>query len=263
MKLTVIGATGSMSGPQSPASCYLLQATAPGADGTPRTWSLVLELGPGGFGALMRVIDPREVDGVVLSHLHADHISDMISFHVFRRWYPTGALGPIPVLAPRGAVDRVRGVGGDGPEEFYAGEFEFFDHEVGRVRPHGPFRIESFPAVHPVEAYAVRITGPSEDGGEAVLTFSGDTDACEGLTAAARDADLFLCEAAFVDGRDEVRDIHLTGGRAGATATEAGARRLVLTHIQPWTDPADVLGPARAAYVGPLDVALGGAVYEI
>lgn len=259
MKLTVIGATGSMSGPASPASCYLLQASC--EDGS--TYSMLLELGPGGFGALMREMDPRDLDAVVLSHLHADHITDMISMHVFRRWHPDGPCGPIPVLAPPGALARVRGVGGDGPEECYEGEFRFTDHVIETPHPFGPFTIESFPAWHTVDAYCLRITGPSANGGTAVVAFSGDTDACEGLIDAARDADLFLCEAAFVDGRDDVRGVHLTGSRAGQCAADAGAAQLVLTHIQPWTAPDGVVAAARSRYSGPVVAATSGARWEL
>ena len=263
MRLTVIGCTGSMSGPHAPASCYLVQAEGPGEDGAPRTWSILLDLGPGAFGQLMNVLDPARVDAVVLSHLHADHMTDMISYHVYRRWHPNGALGPVRVFAPTGALERVRGVGGDGPEEDYAGEFDFRGLQAGQEVQIGPFRVTPFHAEHPVEAYALRIAGPGADGGEVTLTYSGDTDACEGLLEAARGADLFLSEAAFVDGRDEARGIHLTGGRAGEVATSAEAARLVLTHIQPWTDPAQVLAPACEQYSGPVEVAVPGASWVL
>ena len=41
MRLTVIGCSGSFPGPDSPASCYLIQAPYEG-----RTFSIVLDLGP-------------------------------------------------------------------------------------------------------------------------------------------------------------------------------------------------------------------------
>lgn len=47
MRLTIIGCSGSFPGPQSPASCYLLQAHHEG-----RTWSVVLDLGSGALGPL-------------------------------------------------------------------------------------------------------------------------------------------------------------------------------------------------------------------
>ncbi len=264
MKLTVVGCTGSMSGPDSAASCYLVQARGVGTDGEPRIHSVLLDLGPGAFGAAMRHVDPRAVDLVVLSHLHADHMSDMISYHVFRRWFPSGALGPVDVLAPGGAVDRVRGVGGDPLSEDFSQDFTFRELAPGQVTSVGPMRIEAYPALHPVEAYAVRITGPSSVGdGEVTFTYSGDTDACDGLVAAARDADIFLCEAGFVEGRDTARGIHLTGERAGQTAAAAGARHLVLTHIQPWTDPLEVAAAAATTFAGGIELARTGAVWEL
>ena len=105
---------------------------------------------------------------------------------------------------------------------------------------------------HPVEeAYALRVevTEPDKDGTPVtrVLSYSGDTDSCSGLEDAARDADLFLCEAAFEEGRDDgIKDVHLTGKRAGEAAVAAGARRLLLTHIPVWTSPTTVMAEAKA-----------------
>ena len=95
------------------------------------------------------------------------------------------------------------------------------------------------------------------------MTYSGDTDACAGLVEAAREADLFLCEAAFQEGRDEVRGVHLTGRRAGEAAQRAGARRLVLTHLQPWNDTEVTLDEARATYTGPIELATADAQYRL
>ena len=40
-------------------------------------------------------------------------------------------------------------------------------------------------------------------------------------------------------------------------------RRLVLTHVPPWFDPQDALAEATAAYDGPIELAVAGAVYEL
>ncbi|MDN5559160.1 MAG: MBL fold metallo-hydrolase [Ruaniaceae bacterium] len=258
MKLTIVGCTGSMSGPESAASSYLIQAD----DGS-RTWSLLLDLGPGAFGSLMRLMDPGDLDAIAISHLHADHMSDMISCHVYRRWHPDGALGPVPVYAPAGAVDRVRGVGGDSLDECYQTDFEFRHLSQGAVFEVGPMRVTAHAVLHPVEAYALRIEGPSANGGTAVITYSGDTDSCEGLARAAGGADLLLSEAAFVEGRDEIRGIHMTGKRAGKIASKAGVGQLVLTHIQPWTDPELPLARARAHFDGPVALAAAVATFEV
>lgn len=250
MKLTVVGCTGSMSGPKGAASCYLVQSA---------TTTILLDLGPGGMGQLMNHLDPADIDAIFFSHLHTDHCADIIGMQVYRRWLPTGPLGPIDVYSPGDGLRRTRQIGGDGPEENYEGEFNFKTVTEGDVVTVGDLTVEFFHAVHPVPAVAMRITGPK--GG--ILAYSGDTDYCAGQVSAARDADLYLCEAAFESSRDTVCDIHLTGGRAGKIAAEAGAHNLVLTHLQPWTDPDTVCDEARAEFAGPIAVATPGGTFHV
>lgn len=270
MKLTIIGCTGSMSGPSSAASSYLVQAHGAGRDGRPRTYSVVLDLGPGSMGQMLHHLDPADLDALVISHCHADHMVDMVGMHVYRRWNPDGALAPVLALGPAELLERVRGVDGTGPEEDYATEFAFRTVQVGRPVHVGPLTITAYDALHPVEAYGYRIEGPSEGGGTASLAFTGDTDLCEGIEAMADGVDLLLAEAAFVEGRDSWRGMHLTGRRAGelaaGTSGQGGRRaagRLVLTHIQPWTDPAVPVGEAVAVYEGPVEAATSGASWEL
>ena len=75
---------------------------------------------------------------------------------------------------------------------------------------------------------------------------------------------MFLCEAAFHEGRDDGIDgVHLTGRRAGETAAQAGARKLLLTHLPVWNDPQRAVQEARAVYDGPLAVAVSGLSYGV
>ena len=67
-----------MSGKDSPASAYLLQATGVDETGQERVWSIVLDFGPGAMGHLLRYADPARLDGMFLSHLHADHCADIV-----------------------------------------------------------------------------------------------------------------------------------------------------------------------------------------
>ena len=57
--------------------------------------------------------------------------------------------------------------------------------------------------------------------------------------------------------------LHLTGAEGGESATRAGARRLVLTHVPPWGDPQDALAEARTTYDGEIELATAGAVFEV
>jgi ribonuclease BN (tRNA processing enzyme) len=122
----------------------------------------------------------------------------------------------------------------------------------------GPFTVHTERVRHPVEAYGIRV----EHGGRS-LTYSGDTGVSEALDELARDTDLFLCEAAFTYGKENIPDLHLNGREAGEAAARAGARRLILTHIPPWTDPEINLADARAVYKGPVELAAPRATYEV
>ncbi|MDR3201705.1 MAG: MBL fold metallo-hydrolase, partial [Bifidobacteriaceae bacterium] len=96
MRLTVIGCSGSFAGPDSAASCYLVQAR----DAAGRLWSVVLDLGSGAFGPLQRALPPEAIDAVCLTHLHPDHCSDMSGLRVYSKYHPAGALAPVAVHGP-------------------------------------------------------------------------------------------------------------------------------------------------------------------
>lgn len=149
-------------------------------------------------------------------------------------------------------------------------EFDFTNWTELKPVTVGPFTVTPpFAVNHPPveEAYALRVTAtePGKDGVSVtkILTYSGgDTDSCQGLEDAARDSDLFLCEAAFEEGRDDgIKDVHLTGKRAGEAAMNAGAKRLLLTHIPVWTSQTKVLSEAKPVFTGDVAVAVAGGVH--
>lgn len=256
MRLRVVGCSGSLPGPRSAASCYLLEAEQEG-----RTWRLLLDLGSGALGPLHRYVEPTTVDAVALSHLHADHCLDLTGLYVALRYRPGGPRAErLPVHGPTGTAARLARAYDLDPDPGMSAELEVHEWPSDAPVQVGPFTVTPFRVEHPVEAYALRVEGPSEldPSRRAVLTYSGDTDACEGLQAAAKGADLLLAEAAFQEGRDAVRGIHLTGRRAGECATAAGAASLLLTHLPPWNDPEAVLAEARQTWDGPLALAEPG-----
>ncbi|MFV0252026.1 MAG: MBL fold metallo-hydrolase [Beutenbergiaceae bacterium] len=253
MQLTVIGASGSVSSPDSASSCYLVQAGQT---------SVLLDLGSGAFGQVLRYLQPEHIDAVLLSHLHADHVVDLVGLDVYLRYGPGSPHRPIALWGPVGTSNRIEelcGEPGGGRDAFTVGQWQ-----PGVTISVGPLQIEPFRVEHPVPAYALRITGPADQGEETrTLVYTGDTDACDGVRAAAVGADLLLAEAAFEDGRDLIRGIHLTGRRSGELASHAAVRRLVLTHIPPWTSPETVRAEACTTYGGPVDLARPGVTFTL
>jgi ribonuclease BN (tRNA processing enzyme) len=252
MKLTVIGCSGSYPGPASAASCYLLEAEREG-----RTWRILLDLGNGALGALQRYSDATAIDAVFLSHLHADHCLDLCGYYVLRKYHPEGVLPRIPVWGPADSARRMAKAYDLDEDPGMSEEFDFIAYGNTSVTV-GPFSVTARQVVHPVTAYALRI-----EADDRVLAYSGDTGLCRGLEDAARTADLFLCEASFMEGAPNPPDLHLTGAEAGQVAVAAHARQLVLTHIPPWHEPEKVKAEAEAEYDGPIDLATPGATYVV
>ncbi|MGW1137985.1 MBL fold metallo-hydrolase [Streptomyces zhihengii] len=250
MKLTVVGCSGSFPSADSACSSYLVEA-----DG----FRLLLDMGNGALGELQRHCGLYDLDAIFLSHLHADHCIDMCGYFVARYYRHEGGRCPaIPVYGPEGTEQRLVTAYADTPTASAMSEvFDFHTLKPGSFEI-GPFSVRTERMAHPVETYAIRV----EHGGRS-LTYSGDTGISATLDELAAGTDLYLCEASFVHGKEDIPDLHLNGREAGASARTAGAGRLVLTHIPPWTDGARNLADAREVYTGPAEIARPGAVYEI
>ena len=247
MRLTVIGCAGSFPGPESPASCYLVEH-----DG----FLLLLDLGNGALGGLQRHVALTDIDAIVLSHLHADHCLDMCGLYVAQRYHPEGPRSPIPVWGPRGTPARMARAY-DLPEHpGMSGQFDFPVLESGE-HVIGPFTVTAARVNHPVEAYGVRVAA----GGQAVV-YSGDTGESEALIALARDADVALFEASCTESQP-APGVHLTAREAAAHAQAAGARILLLTHLVAWNDPQTTLTEGRPAFDGELMLASSGLVIDL
>ncbi|GAA3054308.1 MBL fold metallo-hydrolase [Kitasatospora albolonga] len=248
MKLTVVGCSGSFPSAESPCSSYLVEA-----DG----YRVLLDLGNGALGALQKYAGLYEIDAILLSHLHADHCIDLCAYWVARNYRMEGCPDPVPVYGPTGTAERLARAY-DMPEQ--PGMTEVFDfHTLAEGSFElGPLRITVARVNHPVEAFAFRIEHEGRS-----LVYSGDTGECPELVELARGTELFLCEAAYTDGKETFAAVHLNGREAGQHAAAAGVGRLVLTHIPPWTDPEVNRRDAQAAFAGPVEVARPGAVYQL
>jgi ribonuclease BN (tRNA processing enzyme) len=252
MKLTIVGCSGSFPGPDSAASCYLIEA--PYGD---RTFRLLLDLGNGAFGALQRHVDVDSIDAIALSHLHADHCIDLCSYYVVRKYHPGGARPPLTVYGPEGTHERMTAAYDLPKAPGMAEQFDFITYPETSFEV-GPFTLDVTRVDHPVPAYAIRVSHEGRS-----LVYSGDTGPCTQLEEIAKDCDFFLSEASFLETAVNPPSLHLTGRQAAETAQRAGVGRLVLTHIPPWYDREVVLAEAQPHFDGAVSLARAGSTYEI
>lgn len=255
MRLTVLGCSGSVPGPNAAASGYLIEAEG---------FLLGLEFGNGTLAQLQAIRDPFDLDALALSHLHPDHCADFSALTVLRRYHPDPPYcrrpRRLPVYAPVGAPVRLANAYAPDETERAATDlsdvYDFHPLTEEPVRI-GPFEIAAARVAHPTLAFGVRMSH-----GGRTLVYTGDTGPCASVVDLARDADVLLSEASWTDSPSRPSGVHLSGRQAGELALRAGAARLLLTHIAPWTDRAAVLAEAVAVFPDSVLVEQGG-VYEV
>ncbi|HUG48977.1 MAG TPA: MBL fold metallo-hydrolase [Candidatus Limnocylindria bacterium] len=216
MKLTVVGCASAYTRrPGQASSCYLVEHEGR---------AVLLDMGQGSFAELARYRAAEELGGVLVSHLHADHLVDLIPLRHYLR-YEASLDGRVRLHGP--AELRLRF------EQFQA-EAGFMDPLPGDGLEPGVFelaglRVEARHVTHIEDSYAFRLTpagGPDRPG----LVYSGDCARADDLLPLLHEGDTLLCEAAFGAGPGGGGG-HLTAQEAARVAAQGGVARLVLTHI--------------------------------
>lgn len=250
MNITVLGCSGSVPGPDSPASGYLIEA-----DG----YRLLLDLGHGAFGALQRYVSPSDIDAIVISHLHADHCIDLTAYVVALRYGGDGYRRKeqrIPLVGVPGTRDRLEAA--YDPLARKLGLHQLFAFATPTASELGPFRMSYAPMNHPTPTNAVKI-----EYGDRSLVYSADTGECDALVQLARGANVLLCEASVGPDEEIIPDLHLTGRQAGEHAEGAGIERLIITHVPPWNSRQVAADEAATAFDATIEIAHAGAEYKI
>lgn len=233
MRLTVLGAYGSFPGADGACSGYLVEA-----EGV-RT---LLDSGNGVLSRLQRYCRVEELDAIIISHLHFDHMADLLvlQYGLGTRKLLGEAFEQMPLHLPATPESVVKMLD---HEDVFAKTFI----RDGMLAQIGPLTVSFARMEHSVESYAVSI----KQGGKK-LVYSGDTLPRPGLVDAAQDADLFLCEATGLLGEHVLSDEfpHMTARSAAEIAAEAGARRLLLTHYWYEIPGEEYLAEARAVFPG-------------
>ena len=111
------------------------------------------------------------------------------------------------------------------------------------------FSLATRPMKHLPESIGYRIT----DTNGRSMVYSGDTDVNDNLVLLAQEADLLICESAMPD--DLRVPGHLTPSLVGDMATQARVKQLILTHLYPECDQADLVAQCRKTFQGPVRIA--------
>lgn len=244
MELIVLGANGTYPRAGGACSGYLVRH-----DG----FTLWMDTGHGTLAHLQEHIAVTDVDAVYISHAHPDHFVDIYPFFYSMFWRDNRK-PKVPMYGPRMAHERMSRLltPRDGQDDFNT-LLPWNEFVAGQVLEVGPLRLTGFDSAHSCTNVCLRIEADGK-----TLTYTGDTGPHPDLEKAASGADLFLCEASWLEAERSIPEpIHLRAREAGEIATRAGAKHLVLTHVWPHNDMDLVLEQASGAFDGPLEIADG------
>lgn len=216
MKLTTLGCWGAYPYQGGGTTSYLVTSE----DG----FRLLMDCGSRAVTELEKEISPLDLDAVIISHYHPDHVADLGVLRHYFQLYPKHLWNPkiLPIYGHAEDSYEFSKLTLEGVSQGKA-------YHVDDVEKIGPFDITFIKTVHPVPCYAFRIVERSTG---QTLVFTGDTGYFSELSAFAKDADLFLADVYLYAG-NENHPAHLTTKEAGEIAKKAGVKRLVLTHVPP------------------------------
>jgi ribonuclease BN (tRNA processing enzyme) len=206
---------------------------------------LLIDVGHGVVSRLLQHVDIYSLNGLILSHLHPDHVADFPALRLALEWScfpPAPWAGKLPVLAPPGAATHLRCLDPQhAATDRMLAQFSIAEIVEGAPRSFCGFDVRFARTNHPLEAYAVRV----ERGGAAVA-FTSDTAPSAAVADLARGAGLLVADATWTTAAPETVQAagHMTGALAAEMAREAGVGRLLLSHFFPTTDPAATLAAA-------------------
>jgi ribonuclease BN (tRNA processing enzyme) len=251
-QLTVLGGSAAGVGTGQGCSGYLIQT---------ESTNLVLDLGPGTLPELRKHTDFRELDGIVISHLHMDHVLDLFALRFALAYNPVRPTKPIPLFLPPNGLEFMRRAAAlwaqPGEEDYFTAVYDMVEYDPDQTLTIGDFVLRFAPTAHIIPCWAIRVQ--SRDNSED-LFYGADSGIDGDLDQLAHGAAVVIAEAAAPAGADieQIRGLHYTPEQAAKLAERAGARNLVLTHIWEEHDPLKQAAAARAHFTGRMTVAVPG-----
>ena len=224
MKLTILGNNGPYPKVGGACSGYLVSSDS-------GKTNIVVEMGTGSLANLRGNIACSKVDAVLLSHLHYDHMSDMLPMVYALQFDPPKK--PIPVYAPESPAE-VLGL---------LKQAACYDvRTIGDVQI-GEMKISVMKARHPVETYGMRIECDGRS-----LGYTGDSNETEGQSAFFEGCDVLLADAGLSEADWSEKAPHFSAAGCGQLARNAKVGKLLLTHVNPRYAEADLEREARGAF---------------
>lgn len=236
MKLTIIGFWGGYPKSDGASSGYLLEHEG---------FKLLIDCGSGVLSKMQKVIQPEDLDAVIISHYHPDHIADIGVLQHAR--LIQGFLGKdVPNLPIYGHTFDDYEFG----KLTYKNTTKGVSYNPNQPLELGPFKVSFLKTDHPVPCYAMRF----EAGGK-VLVYTGDSSFKEEFIDFGKNADVLLCECNFYRNQNGKSAGHMTSVEAGKFAKKSCVSQLILTHLPHYGNTSDLISEASEEFTGIINLA--------
>jgi len=237
MQITVLGSCGPYPKAGGACSGYLLE------DGNHK---VLIDCGNGVLSRLLQKIDSlEELDVIILTHLHSDHISDalVLRYALGINKMKGSITKSVPLYAPLTPQDKYN-------EIQFMNAFKMNGLNANTIINVGEMKITFESMLHPVETYGVIVEKENKK-----FVYSSDTKYCDNIIRIANEADLFICECNLLNEELSEEVYHLTTGQVGEIASMTNVKKLLLTHIYPEYDTNRVLEEVKEKFSGEVEIA--------
>jgi ribonuclease BN (tRNA processing enzyme) len=246
MKLTFLGTSAAYSGKNEGCASFIMSN-----EGN----NYIIDTGPGCVSFLQNYIGFRDINGILLSHLHADHVSDIytLRYAIYSAQRDGLMDRPVPIYMPKSPKKTFKFI-----REVVKTEFSIIAITEKTRLELGGIAVLFKKAEHPIETYSVKFI-ESGNKTERTLVYTADTGYHSGLVNFCRNADVIIADATLQNSDIELEKLgHMTAQRAGTLAEEANAEKLILTHFWPEYDKNISIREAQKSFKNEITAAQRG-----
>lgn len=243
MKITTIGYWGAYPEANEATSGYLLQSEGK---------NILIDCGSGVLSNMQNYVDLTELDMVILSHYHADHMADIYSLQY--------AIRILMDLKKRKKPLFIYGHAED--EKFET--LNYHDYTVAvPIDEKNPLKLKNISIifqknVHNGICFSMRIEKENKS-----FVYTADTGWYDKLIEFSYKTDLLICESSLYNEDFGAVKGHLTAGQAGEIAKRAEVRHLILSHLPHFGVHNNLLNQAKERFNGNVKLAKTGDVFYL
>lgn len=238
MKVTVVGFWGAYPAQGEATSSYLFEKD---------DFRLLIDCGSGALAQLPKYIDPYDLDAVILSHYHPDHVADIgVLQHLIKvQNLIRNQTRNLKIYGHN--EDRI------GFENLTSSDTQAVAYQPDKPLKIGPFTIEFLKTRHSVPCYAMRITD-----GEKIVVYTADSSYQDQFVYFSRNADILITDCNFYQGQDASTSGHMTSQDGAMIAKNAGVNTLLLSHHPHFGERTQLVTEAKNHFSGEVHLAKSG-----